>query len=1171
MAVRPDKELTLGILFTARPHKSLAQMDKKIEASLKKAQASLNRYAKGLRKVDQASAQLSKTKANLNKQIGKAAGAWNRLKAAAKVTASYGLAATAIYSVTNALRAGTTELMNYDQALHNLQAITQASDAHIEGMGETMRQLARDTKFSTTEVADGMVLLGQAGLSASEVIGSIGAVTTLATGTLSSMANTTDLVTSTMRAFGLEASDSGRIVDVMASAINRSKLTIEKLRVAFNFVGAAAAQTGLSLEDTAATMMVLANNGLRASTIGTGMRQVLSRLLAPSAKLRDAFEAHGIALEKVNPRLVGYQKAIKNLAPLIWDNQKGVVNMAKAYELFGLRGAQAAAVIVKAYVSGTWDDMLEKVYDVGSATRMAAIQQEGLAVKWKNFQDRVKNIALAFGDAGLTGVLRSLFTWMQKVATMIEIFIRDWGNLTIKVMAFATAAALAARAIIALNTAMKAAMIIQGVATGFKALTVVLFGSTVAVGGLTAGFVALNAALGPIGWAVLLSAAAWTTWYTVIKARNKESKKSITQIRRENTVLEANAAKVKTAREQLAMLSEKHGEGVENQREYKATLKRLVDEYPALAVVIDQVGDSYEETEKKLEAFHRELQKDLWKGWGEDVKEQLGRFGSGVKERQLVILELARENLKFFMQLPKEAQAAATRIENITNQIAESLSEMVKNGEHTMMSARFSLMSIFGHDSAAVQITFDKILEYLNKIKKVEDKLGSTDAETEKARKVRLDSDRQYYSMISKWRSDDVLAAEAAHLQNLINIEKWASKRYEIAKGSDIQMRALRDKERALIKTEEDRFENELIKIDKNRRLEHATWKYKQKQAEIAKEYSAEALNETQRLEMEQKKTEADREFHRVKVAILDKYIAELKKHYSEESDVVKQAQMEKDNLVAESQISLLKSETKGNKERLKQYEQHLQRWLRETDKKSKEWLYVLDEARKADLISQREYEDAMLAATGSWFDNFKHGLERAGEELKSWGDVWQDVGADINDVMASGMTDAIWDFVEGTKSAKEAFQDFAQSMLKWLAEIIIKQQILNMLQAIGSGGGYAPVASAPVAGTTAPVVHAGGIVGKPAPVRVVNSNAFLNAPRLHAGGIAGNEVPAILKKGEGVFTEEQMAAMGSQNIEIVNLTDTRLMESYLASPKGQNAILNVIGKNSRTVRRIVR
>jgi hypothetical protein len=58
---------------------------------------------------------------------------------------------------------------------------------------------------------------------------------------------------------------------------------------------------------------------------------------------------------------------------------------------------------------------------------------------------------------------------------------------------------------------------------------------------------------------------------------------------------------------------------------------------------------------------------------------------------------------------------------------------------------------------------------------------------------------------------------------------------------------------------------------------------------------------------------------------------------------------------------------------------------------------------------------------------------------------------------------------------------------------------------------------------------HAGGIAGGvPTFFRAVNDNVFTDARRYHTGGLIGHdEVPAILQKGEGVFTAEQMAALG--------------------------------------------
>ena len=62
-------------------------------------------------------------------------------------------------------------------------------------------------------------------------------------------------------------------------------------------------------------------------------------------------------------------------------------------------------------------------------------------------------------------------------------------------------------------------------------------------------------------------------------------------------------------------------------------------------------------------------------------------------------------------------------------------------------------------------------------------------------------------------------------------------------------------------------------------------------------------------------------------------------------------------------------------------------------------------------------------------------------------------------------------------------------------------------------------------------VLHAGGMVGAPAPGRMVPALAFAGAPRMHNGGWAGlrpDEVPAILQRGERVLSRREAQSYGA-------------------------------------------
>lgn len=85
---------------------------------------------------------------------------------------------------------------------------------------------------------------------------------------------------------------------------------------------------------------------------------------------------------------------------------------------------------------------------------------------------------------------------------------------------------------------------------------------------------------------------------------------------------------------------------------------------------------------------------------------------------------------------------------------------------------------------------------------------------------------------------------------------------------------------------------------------------------------------------------------------------------------------------------------------------------------------------------------------------------------------------------------------------------------------------------------------------------HTGGLAGRGAG-RMVSAEAFLGAPRLHGGGIVGlkaNEVPTILERGEGVFTKDQMAALGSRaKVEVKVIDQAGVRVEARESPSGDS------------------
>ncbi len=447
VSVKQDKDAGIALEKLQNQIKELNGEIQDLESTQKLSEVTTEKWHQSLNKAAGSASKFSNSLKGGVGHIDKYNKSMYSMHHMVKRFALWSVATAAVIGLARGIREAVEIITDYDQALHNIQAITEATDTQMRNMSVTIRQIATDTKFSASEIAEGMTLLGQAGLTASESIQVVDDVSMLATGTMTDFADVTDLMTTSLNAFSLEASRAGEVSDIMANAVNESKLTIDKLKTAFNYVGAAGAQLGLSLNEVTGSLMVMADQGVRASTSGTGLRRVLTKLISPNKTLTSAMIDYGFSLGDLDTKTTGYMNVLDNLSTMLWDAKTNTVDMAKAVEFFGVRGAQATAALIKGYKEGDVGIAIQQTRELGAAAKMAAEQQEGLGLKVKNMQDRIKNVVLALGDAGLTSALKAGIDAMRGLSGATADYIAtDSGALisqiTMMGTAFATAFAI---------------------------------------------------------------------------------------------------------------------------------------------------------------------------------------------------------------------------------------------------------------------------------------------------------------------------------------------------------------------------------------------------------------------------------------------------------------------------------------------------------------------------------------------------------------------------------------------------------------------------------------------------------------------------------------------------------------------------------------------------------
>lgn len=158
------------------------------------------------------------------------------------------------------------------------------------------------------------------------------------------------------------------------------------------------------------------------------------------------------------------------------------------------------------------------------------------------------------------------------------------------------------------------------------------------------------------------------------------------------------------------------------------------------------------------------------------------------------------------------------------------------------------------------------------------------------------------------------------------------------------------------------------------------------------------------------------------------------------------------------------------------------------------------------------------------------------------------------------------------TTTGKLSFKDLVRSVLADLAKLTAQRafrQLLNIgLNVLLNGASSDSTGSEyATAGTEwGWAVHTGGVAGLEGSARrLIPSTLLVDAPRYHRGGLAGDEVPAILQRGEGVFTPEQMKRLAP-----VGSGETNVQINIEVNNNGASAETKVDDKKSAELGRMV-
>ena len=127
------------------------------------------------------------------------------------VAANIGIAGAAL---TAGLFVVGKSVLEFERQMNALGAATNATDEDMAKLRKQAKALGVQTAFSASQAAQAQTELGKAGLSTTEILGTMNGVLALAAAGQLGMAEAASITTSTLAAFKLETSDSARISEI---------------------------------------------------------------------------------------------------------------------------------------------------------------------------------------------------------------------------------------------------------------------------------------------------------------------------------------------------------------------------------------------------------------------------------------------------------------------------------------------------------------------------------------------------------------------------------------------------------------------------------------------------------------------------------------------------------------------------------------------------------------------------------------------------------------------------------------------------------------------------------------------------------------------------------------------------------------------------------------------
>lgn len=342
---------------------------------------------------------------------------------------SYGLVNNAMNAMTTAIRQSIDTVIELNTAMTDVQMVTGETASQTAELAKEYSEMAQSLGATTTQIANGASEWLRQGksvektnqlLEASMVLSKVGAIES---------SQATELLTSTLNGYKMEAEDAMHVVDAMSKVDLEAATSVEELAVALQSTANMARVNGVGFEELLGMVGSVSEATRRsASVVGNSFKTIFSRLTNVAAgKMTDdqgeALNDVEQVLNGLNIKLRDTTGQFRNMYDVISDvadNWQNYTNVEQAWIATSVAGTRQREIFLA--LMENWDRSLE--------LSAAAMNSEGMAMEkmdiyLQSIQAHINALKAAFENLvyseGFVNLINFVLESITKLINLIDV------------------------------------------------------------------------------------------------------------------------------------------------------------------------------------------------------------------------------------------------------------------------------------------------------------------------------------------------------------------------------------------------------------------------------------------------------------------------------------------------------------------------------------------------------------------------------------------------------------------------------------------------------------------------------------------------------------------------------------------------------------------------------